>query len=148
MEPAPVTPPEPEPSSASPEPAVTPGPAEDPFARTIPVSGWGVDALPTASDRPEAAGEPEPAPPEQENEDARRFARLLVSEIVLYNEAQVKVGQKQNDLYERLKESIDRSREAYRDRFGASTVGYFEDEIIRTLALGDPSRMGPGYPSA
>jgi hypothetical protein len=106
-----------------------------------------------ATDRPEAAEpseatEPEPPQAEQVDEDARRFARLLVSEIVLYNEAQVKTGQKQSDLYERLKESIQRSREAYQERFGVSTVQYFDDEIIRTLALGDASLMGSGYPGA
>jgi hypothetical protein len=157
-----ISEPEPEPfadpapdlaQAAPPEAAVAPEPTEDPFARTIPVSGWGADPMPMATDRPEAAEpseatEPEPPQAEQVDEDARRFARLLVSEIVLYNEAQVKTGQKQSDLYERLKESIQRSREAYQERFGVSTVQYFDDEIIRTLALGDASLMGSGYPGA
>src|SRR5882672_5712509 len=42
--------------------------------------------------------------------DARRFARLLVSEIKLYNEQKVADGRAQKDLYERLREYIDRSR--------------------------------------
>ena len=145
---------EPETADAAAESAaVAPEPTEDPFARTIPVSGWGADPMPMATDRPETAAppeatEPEPAQAEQVDEDARRFARLLVSEIVLYNEAVVKTGQKQSDLYERLKESIQRSREAYQERFGVSTVQYFDDEIIQTLALGDASLMGSGYPGA
>jgi hypothetical protein len=155
---------EPEPAKAAATEAATleptaPQPAEDPFARTIPVAGWGMDPMPTASDQSDMAPppepmepaepmEPEPAQAEQVDEDAMRFARLLVSEIVLYNEAQVKASQKQGDLYERLKESIERSREAYQERFGASTLQYFEDEIIRTLALGDASLMGSGYRGA
>ena len=40
--------------------------------------------------------------------DARRFARLLVSEIKLYNEQKVRDGREQGNLYERLREEIDR----------------------------------------
>ncbi|MEP7036815.1 MAG: hypothetical protein ABI891_00590, partial [Acidobacteriota bacterium] len=48
--------------------------------------------------------------------DARRFARLLVSEIKLYNEQKVREGRDESDLYERLREAIDRSREMYDKR--------------------------------
>ena len=40
--------------------------------------------------------------------DARRFARLLVSEIKLYNEQKVRDGRTQGDIYDRLREDIDR----------------------------------------
>ncbi len=39
----------------------------------------------------------------QLHEDAKRFARLLISEIKLYNEAQVSAGRENKDLYERLR---------------------------------------------
>ncbi|HYP01755.1 MAG TPA: hypothetical protein VER76_16300, partial [Pyrinomonadaceae bacterium] len=48
--------------------------------------------------------------------DARRFARLLVSEIKLYNEQKVRDGREQGNLYERLREEIDRSRQMYDKR--------------------------------
>jgi hypothetical protein len=50
---------------------------------------------------------------EKLHNDARRFARLLVSEIKLYNEQKVADGRRNSDLYDRLKEDIDRSRQMY-----------------------------------
>jgi hypothetical protein len=83
--------------------------------------------------------------------DARRFARLLVSEIKLYNEQKVTEGRNQNDLYFRLRDYIDRSREMYDKRVKpevASRYDYFHQELVNTLAEGDPSKMGSGYPGA
>lgn len=81
--------------------------------------------------------------------DARRFARLLVSEIKLYNEAKVADGRRSHDLYERLKEDIDRSRQMYEKRVPptvASRYDYFYDELVHTLAEGDSSKLGHGCP--
>src|SRR5436309_998331 len=44
--------------------------------------------------------------------DARRLAHLLVSELLLHNEAAVIQGRKHRDLYTRLRKEIDRSRQA------------------------------------
>ena len=41
---------------------------------------------------------------------AQRFARLLVDEIKLYNQVKVTEGRKNKDLYDRLKEDIEKSR--------------------------------------
>jgi hypothetical protein len=79
-------------------------------------------------------------------EEAKRFARLLVSEILLYNEPQITEGKKTADLYRRLKEDLDRSEQMYRQRFGTGTgdmPDYFEEEVVRTLAGGDASLLGP-----
>ncbi len=83
--------------------------------------------------------------------DARRFARLLVSEIKLYNEQKVKEGREASDLYERLKEAIDRSREMYDKRVQpavASKFDYFHYELINTLAEGDDNKLGGSYPGS
>jgi hypothetical protein len=83
--------------------------------------------------------------------DARRFARLLVSEIKLYNEQKVKEGREGNDLYDRLREAIDRSREMYDKRVQpavAAKFDYFHYELVNTLAEGDEDRLGAGYPGA
>jgi hypothetical protein len=83
--------------------------------------------------------------------DARRFARLLVSEIKLYNEQKVNEGRESRDLYERLREAIDRSREMYDKRVQppvASKFDYFHYELVNTLAEGDESRLGSSYPGA
>lgn len=83
--------------------------------------------------------------------DARRFARLLVSEIKLYNEKKVLEGREANDLYDRLREAIDRSREMYDKRVQApvaSKFDYFHYELVNSLADGDAGRLGAGYPGA
>lgn len=83
--------------------------------------------------------------------DARRFARLLVSEIKLYNEQKVKEGRDSSDLYERLKEAIDRSREMYDKRVQppvAAKFDYFHYELVNTLAEGDDNKLGASYPGS
>ncbi len=92
------------------------------------------------------AAPPGVAPEDQKlHDDAKRFARLLVSEIKLYNEAKVAVGKRNNDLYERLKEDIERSRQMYNQRFPAkvtSTTNYFFEELVKQLADGDRAALG------
>ena len=83
--------------------------------------------------------------------DARRFARLLISEIKLYNEQKVAEGRIEHDLYDRLREYIDRSREMYDKRVKAevaSRYDYFHGELVNTLAEGDVSKLGANYPGA
>jgi hypothetical protein len=83
--------------------------------------------------------------------DARRFARLLVSEIKLYNEQKVSEGRNQGDIYERLREDIDRSRQMYDKRVAppvAARHDYFHHELVNTLAEGDPAKLGNTYPGA
>ena len=80
------------------------------------------------------------------HEDAKRFARLIVSEVKLYNEAKVTEGRKAKDLHARLKEDIERGRQMYHDRISPglrNSTNYFHDELIRLLAGGDPSALGP-----
>ena len=87
------------------------------------------------------------APEEQKaHDDAKRFARLVVSEIKLYNEAKVNEGRKNKDIYERLKEDIERGRHMYHERVAApvrDNTNYFYDELVRILAGGDQSALGP-----
>jgi hypothetical protein len=81
----------------------------------------------------------------QLHEDARRFAHLLVSEIKLYNEVKVFDGLQNADLYKRLKKEIDRSRKVYDKRVSplvAAKVDYFHEELVKTLAGGDASKLG------
>jgi hypothetical protein len=87
------------------------------------------------------------APEEQKaHDDAKRFARLVVSEIKLYNESKVAEGRKTKDIYERLKDDIERGRQMYHDRVSAhvrESTDYFHDELVRILAGGDSSALGP-----
>jgi hypothetical protein len=79
------------------------------------------------------------------HDEARRLARLLVSEIKLYNEEQVEAGRRNRDIYERLREDIDRSRQMYEERVEPRVVrstDYFYQELVRILAAGDPKALG------
>ena len=70
----------------------------------------------------------------------------MVSEIKLYNEAKVNEGRRARDLYERLKEDIERGRMMYSERVPAGirdATNYFYDELVRILAGGDASVLGP-----
>lgn len=89
--------------------------------------------------------------PEEErlHVDAKRFARLLVSEIKLYNEESVAEGRVEKDLYRRLRRDIDRSREMYDKRVSgqvSSKIDYFHEELVRILGENDGNRMGTEYP--
>lgn len=79
---------------------------------------------------------------------AQRFARLLTDEIKLYNQAKVAEGRKHKDLYDRLKEDIEKSRMTYVKRYGSTVAAsgdYFNNELIRSLAEDDASLMGPNF---
>jgi hypothetical protein len=80
---------------------------------------------------------------------AQRFARLLVDEIKLYNQAKVAEGRARKDLYDRLKDDIDKSRASYNKRYGSSaaaSVDYFSKELVRILADNDASLLGANFP--
>ena len=82
---------------------------------------------------------------EQEEQAALRFARLLVSEIKLYNEEAVRLGREHRDLKRRLAEDLARSRQLYVARVPASVSlrdVIWENELVHTLAGGDPSLLG------
>jgi len=92
---------------------------------------------------------PEPAPDAPVNgngeEGARRYARLLVSEIKLYNEAAVRAGRQQRDLRQRLRAEIDRAQRLYEERVPpavSARAQYFHQELVQTLADGDPTLLG------
>jgi hypothetical protein len=90
---------------------------------------------------------PVDAPPGNGNgeESARRYARLLVSEIKLYNEAAVRAGRQQRDLRQRLRSEIDRALRLYEERVPPAVGArdqYFQQELVQTLADGDPTLLG------
>ena len=79
------------------------------------------------------------------HEEARRLARLLVSEIKLYNEEQIEEGRRQRDIYPRLQDDIDRSRQMYEERVDPKVrdeVDYFQQEMVNILAGGDAGALG------
>lgn len=81
----------------------------------------------------------------QDPESARRYARLLVSEIKLYHESVVDEGRRSRDLRKRLGHEIARAKDLYDARVppAVRTHGdFFEQELIRTLADGDATLLG------
>jgi len=100
-------------------------------------------AVPEISEVPAASSEDQDT-----HRKAQRFARLLVDEVKLYNQAKVAEGRKHKDLYDRLKEAIEKSRSTYQKRYGntvAASGGYFHHELVRSLAEDDVSIMGANF---
>ena len=82
---------------------------------------------------------------DERREEARRFARLLVSEIKLYNERAVLEGREHGNLYERLRDDIDRSRQMYEERIPQDVrtgTNYFYEELVQILADGRVEALG------
>jgi hypothetical protein len=78
-------------------------------------------------------------------EHARRYARLLIADIRLYNEAAVRTGREQRDLASRLQPEIARARSAFEERIPATVrhrERFFDEELVRTLADGDEALLG------
>jgi hypothetical protein len=96
----------------------------------------GTDAQPRTSERGGTAGQAA----SDEDSAARRYAKLLVSEIKLYHEADVLAGRRERDLATRLGGEIARSRLLYEQRVPPQVrtgIDYFQEELVRTLAEGD-----------
>jgi len=138
------------------QPAPPPAPQESASAAVASASPGATAPAPAsyAQPRPPAPAPeppPAPAPPVGESEihsKARRFAKLLVEEIKLYNQGKVNDGRQNRDLYDRLRDDIEKSRAAYQKRFGnaVADVDYFGSELIRVLAENNKELLGANYP--
>ena len=130
----------PEPEPAPPEMMPPPAPSTGETTEVRPPTdvsgpGWAFTASRAAAE----AGD------DAQHEEARRLARLLVTEIKLYNEEQVEEGRRGNDIYARLREDIDRSRQIFNERVDETVreeTDYFHEEMVRILAGGNPEALG------
>ncbi len=148
--PAPATVPPPAPATVPrPAPATVRPPAHVPAPAPVPVSAAVAAPAPAAAvtvgtDRASIeAGDPE-------RKKARKLARLLVSEIKLYNEKLVAEGFAAGDLYTRLKDPIDQSIVVFKRRVPEAVraeFDYMHDELVRQFAAGDASKLGAHYAS-
>jgi len=127
--------------------SITPAPHAAPPA---PSPAGGGDASPSGrSPLPPPAASAESGPEDELHRRARRFAKLLVDEIKLYNQAKVAEGKRNSDLCSRLKDDIDKSRATYDKRYASTAVAsadYFTQELVRNLADNDPSLLGRDFP--
>jgi hypothetical protein len=132
-------------TAKKPAPEPEPEPAE-----VVEVSAHAASASAAAS-APAAAADPfagMSAEDADTHRKAQRFARLLVDEIKLYNQAKVAEGRRNKDLYDRLKEDIEKSRSTFQKRYGntaAASGDYFQREVLRSLAEDDTSVMGASF---
>jgi hypothetical protein len=138
------------PKHIAPKAAPEPEPEPEPVVEVVEVSahaasaGAAASAPATAAD-PFSGMSPEDA---ETHRKAQRFARLLVDEIKLYNQAKVAEGRRHKDLYDRLKEDIEKSRSTYTKRYGttaAASGDYFQKEVVRNLAEEDTTVMGENF---
>ena len=80
--------------------------------------------------------------------DAKRFARLLVSEIKLYNETKIQSALQNNNLFDALRNEIGEAQRTYKKRFPAvESEKHFDDALVEILADGDASKLGSGIRS-
>jgi hypothetical protein len=90
-----------------------------------------------------------PSVPRAHEASAKRFAKVKIAEIQLYQAPAVKAGRASRDLYGSLRPHIDAARQAFQDRFlkpGHDIADYLHAELVRTLANDDATLLGPGYP--
>jgi len=122
--------------------------APEPAAEVVEVAATAAAASAAApATDPFAGMSPEDA---DTHRKAQRFARLLVDEIKLYNQAKVAEGRRNKDLYDRLKEDIEKSRSTFQKRYGSTAAAsgdYFQKEVLRSLAEDDLSVMGANFRS-
>ncbi len=141
---------QPPPRHAAPKAAPAPEPEPEPAAEVVEVTAHAASASAAAS-APAAAADPfagMSAEDADTHRKAQRFARLLVDEIKLYNQAKVAEGRRNKDLYDRLKEDIEKSRATFQKRYGqtaAASGDYFQKEVLRSLAEDDVAVMGASF---
>ena len=119
---------------------------------TAAATGTGIAAMeppPVVESAPVPVPVAAPSKDDEVRTKARRFAKLLVDEIKLYNQTKVSEGRQNHDLYDRLKDDIEKSRATYEKRYGngpAKEGNFFNQELIRILGDNDPSLFGGNFP--
>jgi hypothetical protein len=137
-------------AAAPPKHVAKAAPEPEPAAEVVEVAAHAASAGAAAS-APATAADPfagMSAEDADTHRKAQRFARLLVDEIKLYNQAKVAEGRRNKDLYDRLKEDIEKSRTTFQKRYGSTAAAsgdYFQKEVVRSLAEDDYSVMGANF---
>lgn len=80
------------------------------------------------------------------HEVARRKAKVLVSDIILYNREKIEEGKRKGNLYSELQDEIKLAIEIYKRKVDPRVKeDYLYKELVEKLAGGDPSLL-QGYP--
>jgi len=114
--------------------AIEPVPGEE----TVPLGS--LDLEPEESIATEVDEVPEVAEEDAEVTAARRFAKLVATDIRLYNEDAVMTGRQEKDLAERLADQLGRGKSTFLKRhgaMGAAAVEILHEAYVEVLAAGD-----------
>ncbi len=96
---------------------------------------------------PPVTPEVQPAPQASNLDAARRYARLVATDIRLYNEEAVMLGRRHGDLTDRLGEHLSRGRETFMRRhgnLGETAIDLLREAYVQVLAAGDGELIPPG----
>jgi hypothetical protein len=99
-----------------------------------------LDLEPQPSNATEVVEVPEVAEEDAELVAARRFAKLVATDIRLYNEDAVMTGRKEKDLADRLADQLGRGKSTFLKRhgsMGAAAVEILHQAYVEVLAAGD-----------
>jgi hypothetical protein len=99
-----------------------------------------------ASEAPEAPESAAAAPgiDDAEMDAARRYAKLLATDIRLYNEEAVMLGRRHGDLVQRLGEHLDRGKATFLRRhgeLGPTALHILHEAYLQVLAGGNAELM-------
>lgn len=139
-----------DPTGAAAEPPAAAAPVSEPAvpdAATEPVPATAPAAAPSATAVSPVA-EPAPASSDEDRilEAARRFARLVATDIRLYNEEAVALGRRHGDLEERLSEHLTRGKETFLRRHGGlgpAGLDILREAYVQVLAGGQAELLSP-----
>jgi CheY-like chemotaxis protein len=120
--------PEPQPPAGKAEEETPPVSAEAPARPAAPLEGK-KEGPPV---QPEIKKQPVPAGDLTEHDSAKRLARLIISDIALYNQKQVEEGVKKGTFHDLLREELEEGQKLYKSRISKGVLEdtrYYEEAI-------------------
>ena len=131
---------------SAPEQARPPHPQPSPGQLTPPALQEPPEEAALAPVHPDRAA----APDGSHRNQARRFARLVATDIRLYNEEAVMLGRRHRDLAHRLGDQLEQGEKTFSRRFGdlgKEGLDLLREAYVEVLAAGDPGVFRGSGPS-
>ena len=100
----------------------------------------------SSSPQTETAHQPATTEAAIDLEPARRYARLVATDIRLYNEEAVMLGRRNGDLSDRIAEHLNRGKETFMRRhaeLGPTGIELLHEAYVQVLAAGDAGLIPP-----
>jgi hypothetical protein len=141
----------PAPAPAVPPAASTAEPQHAPAAVTVPDPSRGsfaeMSQTTSTEPTPDISGLAEAD--QDAHKKAHRFARVAVQDLLSYHKSKIAEGRNNRNLYDLLREDIEKTRENYQKKFAstaAASFDYLHYELVAKLAGNDPEVLGANYP--